>query len=154
MALVARSSTEKLLPVGYAEPFFHAASGIRTQGEKSHCSSLSPRSLFVLHVRDRNTHSPGQGRREARKNSKRIQPLTGHLRLLERRAFLSRITRPTGPASNWLEDENYAAANVESNCELHPGCGSVCAGFWRKPSTPRKYKLYRRAGLHRRAAPR
>src|SRR5216683_4116123 len=90
----------------------------------------------------------------ARKNSKRIQPLTGHLRLLERRAFLSRITRPTGPASNWLEDENYAAANVESNCELHPGCGSVCAGFWCKPSTPGKYKLCGRAGLHRRAAPR
>src|SRR5260370_17155761 len=77
-----------------------------------------------------------------------------HFILLERRAFLSRITRPTGPASNWLEDENYAAANVESNCELHPGCGSVCAGFWRKPSTPGKYKLCGRAGLHRRAAPR
>src|SRR6266851_4301627 len=62
MALVVRSSTEKLLPVVYAEPFSHAASRIRTQGDKSRCFSFFPRSLFVLHVRDRNTHSRGQGR--------------------------------------------------------------------------------------------
>src|SRR5258708_39167900 len=84
MALVLRSSTEKLLPVGYAEPFSHAASRIRTQGDKSRCFSFFPPSLFVLHVRDRNTHSPGQDRREARKDSKRIQPPTRHLRLPER----------------------------------------------------------------------
>src|SRR5260370_37991160 len=81
MALVVRSATEKLLPVGYAEPFSHAASRIRTQGDKSRCFSFFPPSLFVLHVRDRNTHSPGQDRRQGRRNTKKNLPPTPPLTL-------------------------------------------------------------------------